>query len=249
MLTVRKLVTEKARLIAAFDASGNESSGLIVVAGFISSVKDWKSFSALWHARLEEDGLEYFHMVDFASSREQFRQGWREDEARRQHLLGDLLGLIKSHAYRQFSSAVEMKTFSRLSAENKRKSSLNAYVLAARTCAADVRRWQGQEGFYSPTAFIFEDGDEGRGMLKRRFLEDGLSEPIFAPKRECAIVQAADILAYELYRPHRDMLAGRRTPSRFRYAFKELRDIPGVPGYYSASNLADVDGELRRLSE
>lgn len=255
-----KFVHVPARLVAAFDASGKEDSPCLVVAGFIASHDDWASFNKEWLGRLKQDGLAYFHMVDFANFRKQFATGWEGDEDRRRRLLGDLVGLIKSHVYRLFASAIEMKTFDTLSEENKKEYSLNAYVLAARSCAADVRRWQEREKFKPPTAYAFEEGDKGKGMLTKRFLDDNLSKPVFKPKKDTiqpdgslirgyTPLQAADILAYELHKPHRDLLAGKPRIPRFRWALEELLRLPGEPGYYSPKHIRDLNKRLEALSE
>jgi hypothetical protein len=245
---VGKFIKQPAELIAAFDASGKENSEVIVVAGFISSHTDWSSFNTQWLERLKQDELEYFHMVDFANFRRHFATGWRGNEERRRRLFGDLLDIIRSHVYRQFASAIEMNTFDRLSSENKKEFSLNAYVLAARTCAADVRRWQEEEKFQPPTAYAFEDGDEGKGLMTERFLKDGLAAPVFKGKKDYTPLQAADILAYELHKPHRDLLAGKpRGP--FRFGLDQLSHIPGVPGYYSPANLQELNEKFTGLRD
>jgi len=153
-----KWITVPAKLVAAFDASGKEESACVVVAGFISSHKDWQAFDTAWTSRLKEDGLEYFRMAEFAGSRQQF-DGWKGNEERRQQLFGDLMEIIKSHVYRQFASIIIMDGWDKLSVGNKQEYSLNAYVLAARSCAARVRDWQKAENFKSPTGYAFEDGD------------------------------------------------------------------------------------------
>jgi hypothetical protein len=250
-----KLKTVPAKLVAAFDASGKEATGLVVVAGFLSSQKDWRAFDVEWRTRLKNDGLDYFHMVDFAGSRKQLAKGWKEDEPRRQSLLKDLIDIVKSYAYRQFACAIEMSTFSLLSDENKNR--YNPYVLAARSCAADIRLWQVQEKFYVPTAYVFEEGDGGVGMMTDNFLGDNLPIPAFKPKKDTILpdgttsvaytpLQAADILAYELHKPHKDILAGKPRVSKFRWALEQLSEIPGIPGYYSAENIVQLN---RRLDE
>jgi hypothetical protein len=255
----QKFNTVPAKLVAAFDASKKEASELVVVAGFISSQEDWRTFDKEWRARLRADGLDYFHMVDFANFRKQFAIGWREDETRRQKLFADLIGIIKGNVYRQFASAVEMRTFSTLSEENKKEYALNAYVLAARSCAADVRIWQEKENFKPATAYVFEEGDEGKGKMIERFLGDNISLPLFKPKKDSvkpdgtAIggytpLQAADILCYELHKPHRDLLIGKPRLDKFRWGLDQLSKIPGEPGYYSPQNMAELNQRFNELA-
>ena len=59
-----KLKTVPANLIAAFDASGKEETGLVVVAELVPSQADWQNFNREWRARLKRDGLDYCHMVN-----------------------------------------------------------------------------------------------------------------------------------------------------------------------------------------
>ena len=170
-------------------------------------------------------------------------------------MLKDLIDIVKSHVYRQFASAIEMKTFGLLSEESRKYFSFNPYVLAARSCAADIRLWQVQEKFETPTAYVFEQGDGGVGMMTDNFLGDNLPIPVFKPKKDTTMpdgtvssaytpLQAADILAYELHKPHKDILSGKPRISKFRWALEELARIPGVPGYYSAGNMRQLNKRL-----
>jgi hypothetical protein len=231
-----------------------------VVAGFISSHKDWQAFDTAWINRLREDGLDYLHMKEFAGSRVQFAEGWKDNEARRQKLFGDLIGIIKSHVYRKFGSVIIMDGWEKLSQGNKQEYSLNAYVLAARTCAARVREWQEAENFKSPTGYAFEDGDEGKGMLDKRFVDDNLPRPVFKPKKDrqkpdgttergYTPLQAADILAYELQKPTNNMLAGKPRVPKFRWGLEELLQIPGEPGIYTIKHLKDLNERLQILTD
>jgi hypothetical protein len=253
-----KFKSEKARLVAAFDASGKEDQRCLVVAGFISRSSDWQTFHTEWIKRLQEDNLEYFHMVDFAASQDQFA-GWRNDEPRRRKLLGDLMGIIKSHAYRKIGCVIENDEFYRLAEPNQKEFSLNAYTLAARTCVADVSNWKKREGLsHVPTGYVFEEGDDGKGMLIKRMQEDGYSLPYFLPKKDrtgpdgdvigaYTPLQAADLLAYEIAKPYKDVLEGKPQPDRFRWAFEELLTIPGELGYYSPKNLKDLNDRFDEL--
>lgn len=61
-----------------FDDSGSDTgSRWYVLAGFISSVEDWKAVSAKWHRVLnKEPSLRYFKMSEAMAMDGQFRNGW-----------------------------------------------------------------------------------------------------------------------------------------------------------------------------
>lgn len=253
-----KLKVEKARLVGAFDASGKEDQRCLVVAGFISSAADWQSFHTQWTERLKADGLTHFHMVDFAHSQGEFI-GWKDDETHRRNLLAGLMEIIQSHVYRKFGCVIENSEFDQLSEENQREFGLNAYSLAGRTCVADVSKWKKQEGLsHVPTGYVFEEGDEGAGELSRRMFEDGHSQPHFLPKKDrtgpdgspinaYTPLQAADMFAYELAKPFKDLLEGKPRVESFRWGFNQFDHIPGEPGYYSPKNLVELNVALDSL--
>jgi hypothetical protein len=156
---------------ACFDAGGSQhDQDFLVVAGFISSADVWLKFDSAWRDRLAQDGLSYFHMVDFAQSRGKFKEGWKNNERRRQRLLADLMDIIQKHAFRKFGCAVDNEMFLRhLSKERRGEYFLDAYALAAMDCTAQVLRWcktQPAPEFYK-VRFVFEDGDLGKGKLNQ----------------------------------------------------------------------------------
>ena len=253
-----KFNTVPAKLVAAFDASGKEASEVVVVAGFVSSQEDWRSFDVEWRARLPRTAsITSTWLISPTSGNSLLRLERRRTtppEAAR-----GPVDIIKGHVYRQFASAIEMRTFSTLSEENKKEYALNAYVLAARSCAADLRIWQEKENFKPATAYVFEEGDEGKGKMIERFLGDNISLPLFKPKKDnekpdgtvirgYTPLQAANILSYELHKPHRDLLAGKPRITKFRWGLEQLSKIPGEPGYYSAENMAELNQRFNELT-
>jgi hypothetical protein len=254
-----------ARLIGAFDASGKADRSCLVVAGFISSLKDWEAFDTSWRKRLAADELTYFHMADLAGCREEFSKGWKDDEPRRRALLSDLVGIIQAHAYRSFVSVVENKHFARLSTENQKSFALDAYSLAGRSAVAKISTWRkitsGFEGV--PTAYVFEEGDEGAGNLMKSMLRDGYPSPQFGAKKDgvdpdgnpivaYTPLQAADLLAYEVFRLYDDISEGKGRFSKedkWRWAMQEFLKTPGDWGYYTPKNLDEINEKLRTLIE
>lgn len=255
------------RLVASFDASGQDNSECLAVAGFISSLKDWADFHVAWTGRLQEDNLTHFHMTDFAYSWGEFKEGWKDNEERRRSLLADLIGIIRSHCFHSFGCVVENKHFDKLSESNKEEFRLCAFSLAARTCVGRVSEYLRDNGLsHVRVGYVFEDGDKGKGHLIDLMVRDRYRAPFFASKKEridpqgqivesYPPLQAADILAYELAllfldasKPHRDQRYP--NPSRWRWAMKELYKAPPLKwGYYQASDLNQLNEKLDSLIE
>ena len=72
------------KITSYFDASSGQEHPAVIVAGYISTVAQWKKFDKEWRkvlARREFD-VPYFHMKEFAHSAEVFKS-WKGDEHRR----------------------------------------------------------------------------------------------------------------------------------------------------------------------
>lgn len=257
----------KARYVGAFDASGKEDLRCIVVAGFVSSAKDWQAFHEAWTKRLSDDGLTYFHMTEFAHSQGAFENGWRDNKPRRDQLFGDLVGIIQSHAYRSFSCTVEYEQFFNLSTDNQKEFAMCAYSLAGRTCLRHISDWMKREPGLSsmPIGYAFEEGDEGAGMLSERMWKDGYPRPHFLPKKDrldkdgapvnaYTPLQAADILAYEIFRLYHDQFEPHprfTTWDEYRWGIKQFWNSLGSSewGCYTPKNLNDLNARFTSLSE
>src|SRR5215470_19358028 len=105
-------------LTVACDASGDDATPVLSVAGFISSVKDWETFSELWTERLSREGIKYCRAVEAAHFNGEFKpwKKWSKDEreAWRQALFSDLMALIQRNTYRHFSTSIVNRAFSQM---------------------------------------------------------------------------------------------------------------------------------------
>jgi hypothetical protein len=238
-------------LAAYFDASGHQDDQkYLVVAGFVSSPQEWINFDRLWTGRLRKDGIQYFHANEFAHSINQFA-GWRDDKKRRESLCSDLMEIIKRHVFRMFGSVVINKVLNEELPERTREEYLiNAYSLAGRGCAADLRLWLLKERWRTVPELIFEDGDIGKGLLRETLLRDGFSEPVFLPKKDTVKkdgmvikgltpLQPADWLAYEMF------LAS-KSKNVERWPLQQFLNTPGYDtvGIYSPADLQAIRAEM-----
>jgi len=171
---------------ACFDAGGSQhDQRFLVVAGFVSSVDGWIKFDEAWRCRLEQDGIRYFHMVEFAQFRKEFKTGWKGNEPRRRALLSDLMEIIRRHVPRKFGCVIENKQFKDLLSKIQReKYYLDAYSFAGLYCAHQVNKWCLDEHISTVPQLVFEDGDLGKGHLADRLKKDGFGTPIFRSKKD-----------------------------------------------------------------
>src|SRR5258708_21632130 len=98
-------------LTFAFDASGDERTTLLSVAGFVSSAEDWVTFSEAWTNRLSQEGIKCFHAVDanaFRGEFEPFRD--RSDKVQwRERLFSDLMDILTQVVERAALSPTAME--------------------------------------------------------------------------------------------------------------------------------------------
>lgn len=197
-------------LQAYFDESGTHGpSDRLVVAGFLSTVEQWQSFETEWNNALAEYGLPFFHMTDY-NARVGLYADWTEEM--RQARLGRLLDIIGNTVIASYGVSLSKKTFeSSFSPRAKRWvgspysfAALHCFLLASIDCdtiEGDVQ-----------AAYIFEDGAKGKGEILKAYdfltkIPNGkdvtrVLSLRFEDKRNFVPLQAADILAWELYRDY-----------------------------------------------
>ena len=244
-------------LTACFDASGSDhDQSALVVAGFVSSANDWMDFEKEWVPRLAQDGIKYFRMAEFAHSRAQF-EGWETQEPRRRSLFADLLDIISRHAYRKFGCGISIKNWSSLiSPKNITEFRINAYCIAGMVSTDSVDSWALRERIAMPIEVVFEDGDLGKGTLQN-YLSPRKPDPLFRPKNDTlrkdgmvvpafVPLQAADLLAYELFVGIRNYENSVDRPAR--YGLEHFYKMPGEIKYLQPKDLSNLDGMLRGIA-
>jgi len=224
---------------AYFDESGtHEGSEAVVVAGYISTPDLWQNFEAKWREVLAEFGIAFFHMADFAAKKQQF-DGWPEDK--RRACLSKLIHVVNDHVIASIGTVIPVKEYKDTFSEKANTFVGGPYGVAAWACMISLSGMLDLIGVPGQIAYVFESGAPGYGQVLKVFRwneqSPGDKEQMrllslsFQNKREFCPLQAADILAYELYK----YLPESGQPTR--YGIKALTDSPRDWGYMDIAEL------------
>ncbi len=220
-------------LTGYFDASGtHKGSETVVVAGFLGLARHWVDFSARWQLALNDFGIDHFPMTDFANKAPPYHD-WKEPERRTRLAL--LLAIITESAIGSVGIVVDRSAFDQMVSPRARVVCGDAFGMTATALFMEVGGLLDE--IASPedrVSYVFDQGSPGAGTVLRIFQHNmrdaeqraqlrliGLR---FEDKKLLLPLQAADSLAYELYKD---------TPRRFgrglrpqRFPLKELATIP-----------------------
>jgi hypothetical protein len=100
-------------LSAYMDETGHsqdEGQKFVGIAGLIAPAANWEAFERKWKATLEIYRLPYFHMKEFAHSKQTFK-GWESKEAKRQKLFGKLIMHMETTHPLPFGAIIPMEYF------------------------------------------------------------------------------------------------------------------------------------------
>jgi hypothetical protein len=223
-----------AALTAYFDASGTEHSGTeLVVSGFVSTVKKWKGFEREWQALLDDAGVPYFHMKEFAPSTGIFAS-WKNQEPKRRKFLAKLINITVKYVEHSFAAGVLLKDWRSCNRLYRLKEEdFGPYSLRGWACIDEVYQWCAQTlQKRDQVLFMFEEGHAGQDKLKRRVALDfgikirtgpKISDPAIRHERPILPLQAADFASWHIRRIF-DELANKGKASRadMRWDFGEL---------------------------
>jgi hypothetical protein len=155
------------------DASKTLGESYTVVAGAVASVQDWLDFDSEWRGALNNEGLQYFRMSEFAHSRGQFAIGdWKHNEERRRTFFRRVAQIIADHVACWIGVAVSRKEYEAADRIYELHEYTQPYTVCALTCIDLARKWQAANHLeYLPLECVLEEGDEHAGQLWQRCKE------------------------------------------------------------------------------
>lgn len=233
-----------------FDESGTHvGSEAAVVAGFVSNTTEWITFSQKWQQVLTDSHLDYFRMSDFENRRGQF-SGWSEHAKR--DLLNKLLSIINDHTILSMGCIVLKQSVDSLVSDVVKQICGDAYGLAALGCWRHLGHILQRVDAWTDCSM--EAGAKGSGALKSIFEDDfkipgwrndhRIQSLHFRDKRMFPPLQAADILAYELYKQSaRQFRSEKRS---VRYPLKTLSSMKHLWVYLNEDCLREYNDDVTR---
>ena len=141
----------------------------------------------------------------------------------------------------------------------------NPYSFAGRDCAKESTKWAlSQLPGTDPTPWlplehIFEEGDDGEGLLEKLMVADKYPRPVFKPSRDKIVtnhdgmtyqengmiqLQTADFAAYEL-RKAKNLLESRAWPEKFRKSMLALSKVHSLWAIYRHPELIQFCKDYR----
>jgi hypothetical protein len=202
-------------LAGYFDESGtHDTAEAISVAGYLSTPERWELFEQEWNQALADFGIAYFHMADFANGAPASKGKPGYDTwtpAQKEERFDRLAKIINSHILISVGYSFSVPRYRAIFSKGAKRAGGGAYGVAASCCFMEVAKFI-REG-PNPEAwvrYVFESGASGAGEILKNF-QLNVRTPqqkehyrtlalSFEDKRKFCPLQAADILAYELYR-------------------------------------------------
>jgi hypothetical protein len=238
-------------LTAYFDDAGGADHGFTVVSGWVSTVANWKRFDIDWRLLLAHYDLPYFSMKECAQFKGPFDKWEGINQGTRSSFLRDAADVIKSYVLYGFGSVIQHKEFDAVNRRYTLKEYVGSpYALAGRICTKHVRRWGLKNGYERwKLAFVFDKGTPKSGTLAKLMEREGLGNPIFLSpldtfhegklvQKGLTPLQAADFLAYELRKIHKDDPEELWPIEKYR---KSVRALVRVPSFWGKCTKADLE--------
>ena len=232
-------------LDAYVDESGtHDASAVVAVAAYLSTPDRWLKFEADWKAALAEKRLNVFHMNKFSNRAKPF-DSWSDNE--RASFLNRLIEIINANVIMSNGILISRARFNSLLSSRVR-AHYGIYGVAIYFLIMDIARGLEPTEKDVWVSYVLEDGAVGKGEITGVITsiigdvelcrEYRLKSLRFESKKCLMPLQAADILAYELYK-HYLRTGGR---ANMHYPLRELEKRP------QRWQLLD-EGSLRNLND
>ncbi len=231
-------------LTAYFYESGTQAgSPAVVVAGYLAPNDQSRRFETEWQDILADAGIQLFHMSQYESRHGPYKD-W--DDPKRKRVLERLIVATRNWTVIPVGAAVALVEFHNAFSTSPE---LSPYAFCMLQCFARIGEWADTYKLSEPIAYVVESGAgfnrdldmlkqtlSGTEARKARYRFEALT---VADKKNVTPLQAADMLAYEMYKEMVNFIVPGKEIKQLRWS--AIRALDGKPtdycGYYTAENL------------
>jgi hypothetical protein len=235
-----------ASFAAYFDESGTHGdSRILTLAGYVAKVEQWVEFSREWDELLKQENLTHFHMSKFEARQGEFA-GW--DNERRLRVQQRLIGIIKRRVNFGIFCAVNLVDYEETMTEWGRDAFGSPYSFCVKLCLAFVSLISQKYNRTEPIAYFIEHGagynHEISESVRATFANGTMRNLLrlgsltFIDKKAALPIQAADLLAYEVWKDASNRFVTNEDKKRpERKSFRSLREILHQGSYWDREEL------------
>ncbi len=250
------------QVVGYFDASGTHTnkdergnySPALVVAGYLATKEQWKRFDERWRKHLREHKIkdECFHLTDFSARKGQY-QNW--DEPVRHEFFKKLVAIISENVSFGIAMSLSLADFNRIIEGEVKQIFGFAHPLHYVTlkCFESAIDWAIANKYDDAISYIFESGDDFQHEILSthaavnkdeelsryyRFETDAL---VFSSKKKYTPLQAADVLANEVYKEEYRSLYTKQ------YSKTSWAVLASIQGEYKHFNEKHLNKDLEKL--
>jgi hypothetical protein len=248
-----------------FDDSGTHSQSPIAIAAcWVAPKRQWDEFNRNWTEVGNKEGFTTFHMADFVAKREYGKKpfcNW--DKEKKVRVYEKLVSIINTRVWHGCAIGIPREAYEKYAfPEFKQRYATRLYTMAVKSCMGRIAHWRARYGITEPMQFFFDQMSEGVGEIQdiwkllpkypdvahqNGMIPNGYS---FQDKTFFKPLQAADILAWQMYNDMTNVVLKGRDPLMFMHpGFRCLRRDRGHYldlGYFSD---AQVKESFEKLAE
>lgn len=233
---------------AYWDESGTHDPRILTIAGYIATERQWEAFAREWNATLSKEDIKTFHMKDFENPYGDFteRKGWHK--RRKIDFQSKLIGIIKRRINIGIWTSVDVPAYEKLITGWRRERNGTPYGFCVKSIMAQVALWAEHFKRNEPIAHVIEDGAGYNHEIERAFRATFDNEELrrffrlgslsFETKGRAVQLQAADLLAYEVWKDEYNfrVLPPEQRRKR-RTSFSILTEAPHLGGFFGWKEL------------
>jgi len=233
------------------------------LAGYVGHEDSWELFEDRWAKRLEDDGIQTFHMTDCENCYGEFGK-WRQQKHKSVALITDLVSIVLESELIGFWSGVPLKDYNELVAGKIPAIIDDPYFLCFVHCLNQVLPGLDNQPPAETLSFVFEENRSVEtGVLTMyqwakilpTFSQDRkqrLGGATFVAKNNSHALQAADMIAYESFKHLDNSLFNPQIKERRSMARLKEKVVRAYPLHRDileklASEMRGLDGVLRSM--